>query len=46
MCRRRARSAQSDARILFREILPNAIGPIIVLASLGLGTAIICGVGA
>ncbi len=31
----------SHARILFREILPNALGPIIVLASLGLGTAII-----
>jgi peptide/nickel transport system permease protein len=31
----------SDLRILFREILPNAIGPIIVLATLGLGTAII-----
>jgi peptide/nickel transport system permease protein len=28
-------------RILFQEILPNALGPIIVLASLGLGTAII-----
>jgi peptide/nickel transport system permease protein len=28
-------------RILFREILPNALGPIIVLASLGLGTAVI-----
>ncbi len=28
-------------RILFREILPNSMGPIIVLASLGLGTAII-----
>ncbi|EAR52645.1 oligopeptide ABC transporter permease protein [Oceanicola granulosus HTCC2516] len=28
-------------RILFREILPNSFGPIIVLASLGLGTAII-----
>lgn len=28
-------------RILFGEILPNALGPIIVLASLGLGTAII-----
>lgn len=27
--------------ILFREILPNALGPIIVLASLGLGTAVI-----
>jgi peptide/nickel transport system permease protein len=31
----------SQARILFREILPNALGPIIVLASLGLGTAVI-----
>lgn len=31
----------SPARIIFREILPNALGPIIVLASLGLGTAII-----
>ena len=31
----------SPARILFREVLPNAFGPIIVLASLGLGTAII-----
>ena len=28
-------------RILVKEILPNAIGPIIVLASLGFGTAII-----
>jgi peptide/nickel transport system permease protein len=31
----------SPPRILFREILPNSLGPIIVLASLGLGTAII-----
>jgi len=31
----------SHARVLFREILPNALGPIIVLASLGLGTAVI-----
>ena len=31
----------SPVRILFKEILPNALGPIIVLASLGLGTAII-----
>jgi peptide/nickel transport system permease protein len=31
----------SQARILFREILPNALGPIIVLASLGLGAAVI-----
>lgn len=29
------------SRILFKEILPNTLGPIIVLASLGLGTAII-----
>jgi peptide/nickel transport system permease protein len=28
-------------RIIFREILPNTLGPIIVLASLGLGTAIV-----
>jgi peptide/nickel transport system permease protein len=31
----------SNTRILFREILPNAAGPIIVLATLGLGTAIL-----
>ncbi|KFC71317.1 Dipeptide transport system permease protein DppC [Devosia sp. LC5] len=31
----------SPIRIIFKEILPNALGPIIVLASLGLGTAII-----
>jgi len=31
----------SAPRILFREILPNALGPIVVLASLGLGTAVI-----
>ena len=31
----------SNARILFREILPNVFGPVIVLATLGLGTAII-----
>jgi peptide/nickel transport system permease protein len=31
----------SHARILLREVLPNALGPIIVLASLGLGTAVI-----
>ena len=31
----------SNARILFREILPNVVGPVIVLATLGLGTAII-----
>ena len=31
----------SHARILIREILPNAAGPIVVLATLGLGTAIL-----
>lgn len=31
----------SPARILLIEILPNVIGPVIVLATLGLGTAII-----
>jgi peptide/nickel transport system permease protein len=31
----------SHMRILLREILPNALGPIIVLATLGLGTAVI-----
>ncbi|MCW5720989.1 MAG: ABC transporter permease [Devosia sp.] len=31
----------SHLKILFREILPNAQGPIIVLATLGFGTAII-----
>jgi peptide/nickel transport system permease protein len=31
----------SRTRILFKEILPNALGPIIVLASMGFGTAII-----
>ena len=31
----------SSTRIVFLEILPNAIGPVIVLATLGLGTAII-----
>lgn len=39
-CRPRAIGA-SPARILFMEILPNALGPIIALSSLGLGTAII-----
>lgn len=32
-------------RILFREILPNAVGPIIVLATLGLGSAILTAAG-
>ena len=31
----------SSSRIVFLEILPNAVGPVIVLATLGLGTAII-----
>lgn len=31
----------SHLRILWREILPNAVGPIIVLATLGFGNAII-----
>ena len=31
----------SKARILFIEILPNVVGPVIVLATLGIGTAII-----
>jgi peptide/nickel transport system permease protein len=31
----------SSTRILFREILPNTAGPIIVLATLGLGTAVL-----
>lgn len=31
----------SHARIVFREILPNAAGPIVVLSTLGLGTAIL-----
>jgi peptide/nickel transport system permease protein len=31
----------SIGRILFIELLPNALGPIIVLATLGLGTAVI-----
>jgi peptide/nickel transport system permease protein len=31
----------SGRRILIREILPNVLGPIIVLATLGLGTAVI-----
>ena len=31
----------SHWRIIFREILPNSVGPIIVLTTLGLGTAIL-----
>jgi len=31
----------SDTRILLRHILPNSLGPMVVLATLGLGTAII-----
>lgn len=33
------------ARILFRAILPNALGPIIVLATLGVGTSILTAAG-
>ena len=32
-------------RILFREVLPNAFGPIIVLATLGIGTSILTAAG-
>jgi peptide/nickel transport system permease protein len=31
---------QTPARILFRHILPNALGPLLVLASLSIATAI------
>lgn len=31
----------TSSRIMLREILPNALGPVLVLATLGLGTAII-----
>ena len=31
----------SSVRILLRQILPNALGPVIVLATLGIGTAVI-----
>jgi peptide/nickel transport system permease protein len=31
----------SDRRILFRHIIPNALGPVIVLASAGLGQAMV-----
>lgn len=34
-------SGASDARIVFREILPNTLGPVVVLATLGIGTAIV-----
>jgi ABC-type dipeptide/oligopeptide/nickel transport system permease subunit len=33
------------ARTLFREILPNAIGPVIVVATLGVGSAILTAAG-
>jgi len=35
----------SPWRTLFHEVLPNALGPIIVLATLGLGTAILTAAG-
>jgi peptide/nickel transport system permease protein len=31
----------SNGRILFRQILPNTLGPVVVLATLGIGTAIV-----
>jgi peptide/nickel transport system permease protein len=33
------------ARILFREILPNALGPLVVLATLGVGASILSAAG-
>ena len=35
----------SDSRILTREIMPHAMGPIIVLATLGIGTSILTAAG-
>ena len=35
----------TDGRILFLSILPNALGPIIVLATLGVGTSILSAAG-
>ncbi|HEU4339648.1 MAG TPA: ABC transporter permease [Planctomycetota bacterium] len=35
----------SPARTLFREVVPNALGPIIVLATLGVGSAILTAAG-
>jgi peptide/nickel transport system permease protein len=34
-----------EGRIIFRHILPNVVGPIIVLSTLGLATAILTGAG-
>ena len=34
-------SGASDARIIFRHILPNAVAPVVVAATLGVGTAIL-----
>ncbi|MCX6044015.1 MAG: ABC transporter permease, partial [Chloroflexi bacterium] len=34
-------SGVTNARIIFRHMLPNVLGPIIVLASLGIGSIII-----
>jgi peptide/nickel transport system permease protein len=31
----------THAHVLWRAVLPNAVGPVIVLATLGLGTAIV-----
>jgi peptide/nickel transport system permease protein len=35
----------SEARILFLRVLPNALGPVIVLATLGVGSAILTAAG-
>lgn len=36
-------SGASDARIMFRHVVPQVLGPVITLATLGLGTAILAG---
>ncbi len=41
MSRRRSRSAFGPAHILLRQIIPNAVGPLIVLVTLDLGNAIL-----
>ena len=40
-CSRRACSARRDRRTLVRDVLPNVVGPVIVLATLDLGNAIL-----
>ncbi len=41
MSRRRRRVGFGPAHILFRQIIPNAVGPLIVLLTLDLGNAIL-----